>query len=766
MTTSRHNFGDERNLCQQNTKVIAPRFCFRCESRKNRLPDFYCGTIQPNIRILAIDVDSNVGSVLLLRDSLPPPSVVGPQGDSFCFCLMPVQARAFRDYVEVPVIPSMDGMLNDLRGLTDQRLLATLHDEVKRERHITLRVLLLLIVVEQRRLHIDRYSSLFAYCTDQLKYSGSAAGRRIAGARCLRDYPRAWPMLFDGRLNLTTLCIIARVITPENADELLDRSAGGTQRQVEDLAAQYGGPKPVRDRIKPVRSLGRSPRPVSQHAQEPVDSQASGEAASQAGSEAGTGSGTGSTAASQESAGFWARGGLQTQEDVGANQSPEFRSGSYAESAAASRSQAQFGSGAGAPLETAASSGAGVRREATAGSASGGSGSTSGAGVSSETATGFRAGAPNSGDTSSDSSARSSSSQSQYGGASSTGSFRAQNADEPLTYEIIFRADAAFVEKLRRLQALLSTDPNPPLAPIFNRAIELALDRYDPERRQARRELRRTRRAARTSDSAVTPDPPYTAFDGAEINSEKSTERISDHKSREKSAVGNDRNTMANNDQNTDRNNDKSQDKDPGKNPGKNKERKNKDNSGKSCEKLSAGSNDQNTARSNDQNNARSNEQNNARSNAQNNEQNNEQNNDAISGKNERTHSVPSRTPLPRRAGMTPRPKIPQWLRDQVVVRDGHRCTHIGSDGRCPAVTELEIDHLCPHSQGGSDHIDNLRTLCRAHNQRAAEIVFGVAFMRRCRGESPTSPEMNPSIERAVDAAEFEAPAQMESVPV
>ena len=214
------------------------------------------------------------------------------------------------------MIPSMDGMLNDLRRLTDERLLASLHDEVKRERYITLRVLLLLIVVEQRRLHIDRYSSLFAYCTDQLKYSSSAAGRRIAGARCLRDYPRAWPMLFDGRLNLTTLCIIARVVTPENANELLDRAAGGTQRQVEDLAAQYGGPKPVRDRIKPVRSLARSPRPASQHPQ------ASGGGASQAGSEAGTGSGAGSAAASR-STGSPPRGRVSSAWRVGWNAFPQ-----------------------------------------------------------------------------------------------------------------------------------------------------------------------------------------------------------------------------------------------------------------------------------------------------------------------------------------------------------------------------------------------------------------------------------------------------------
>ena len=157
----------------------------------------------------------------------------------------------------------MEGVMNECRRLADETLIAVLKREVERERHVTLKVLLLLIVVESRKLHVDRYSSLFAYCTDQLRYSSSAAGRRIAAARCLRDYPSVWPMLFDGRLNLTTLCILSRGITPANADELLARASGASQRQVEELAAQFGGRKPVRDRIKPVRTLSRSPRQPS-----------------------------------------------------------------------------------------------------------------------------------------------------------------------------------------------------------------------------------------------------------------------------------------------------------------------------------------------------------------------------------------------------------------------------------------------------------------------------------------------------------------------
>jgi 5-methylcytosine-specific restriction endonuclease McrA len=375
--------------------------------------------------------------------------------------------------------------------------------------------------------------------------------------------------------------------------------------------------------------------------------------------------------------------------------------------------------------------------------------------VSSESAGGFEAGEANSGDTSPDSSAGLISGQSQYSGDSSTGKSGAQTADEPLTYEIIFRADAAFVEKLRRLQALLSTDPNPPLAPIFNRAIELALDRYDPERRQVRRELRRTRNAAQMSESAVTQDPGYSAFDGAEVDSEKAGEVIRDQRSSYRNIVGNNDESKG---QVTRRINDEQN--------GHNTERKNEENIGRRREALSHRSDDQNSAGNNGQNNAQINAQINARINARINAQINARKEDAIHGMKGGTSSVPYRETLPRRGGMTKRPKIPQRVRDQVLIRDGHRCTYIGTDGRCPAGTELEIDHICPHAQGGSDHIDNLRTLCRAHNQRAAEVVFGVEFVRRRRGESRSSLEMNPFIERAVGSAELEAMAQMESVPL
>ena len=49
----------------------------------------------------------------------------------------------------------------------------------------------------------------------------------------------------------------------------------------------------------------------------------------------------------------------------------------------------------------------------------------------------------------------------------------------------------------------------------------------------------------------------------------------------------------------------------------------------------------------------------------------------------------------------------------RVRERDGHACV------LCGAADNLEIDHIVPYRDGGSNELDNLRTLCRpCHGKR------------------------------------------------
>jgi 5-methylcytosine-specific restriction endonuclease McrA len=78
--------------------------------------------------------------------------------------------------------------------------------------------------------------------------------------------------------------------------------------------------------------------------------------------------------------------------------------------------------------------------------------------------------------------------------------------------------------------------------------------------------------------------------------------------------------------------------------------------------------------------------------------------------------------------------RIARATRRQVFERDGLRCTFVSPEGRgCDARAFLELDHVEPRALGGSDDSRNLRVRCRAHNQLAAERVFGRETVDRCR---------------------------------
>ncbi|AXK76425.1 HNH endonuclease [Mycolicibacterium neoaurum] len=64
------------------------------------------------------------------------------------------------------------------------------------------------------------------------------------------------------------------------------------------------------------------------------------------------------------------------------------------------------------------------------------------------------------------------------------------------------------------------------------------------------------------------------------------------------------------------------------------------------------------------------------------------------------------RYPVHRTSRTEEREPIRSDDRKYVYERDGFRCVW------CNAVERLTLDHVVPWSAGGSDHVDNLRTLC------------------------------------------------------
>ncbi len=100
-----------------------------------------------------------------------------------------------------------------------------------------------------------------------------------------------------------------------------------------------------------------------------------------------------------------------------------------------------------------------------------------------------------------------------------------------------------------------------------------------------------------------------------------------------------------------------------------------------------------------------------------------------------------------RKHGKVDRPRAPRGssngrhiaseVRRAVSERDGDRCAFVGTEGRrCEERFRLEYDHIVPVAQGGPSSIANVRLLCRAHNQYAAECELGSEFMRNQRAHA------------------------------
>jgi hypothetical protein len=97
-----------------------------------------------------------------------------------------------------------------------------------------------------------------------------------------------------------------------------------------------------------------------------------------------------------------------------------------------------------------------------------------------------------------------------------------------------------------------------------------------------------------------------------------------------------------------------------------------------------------------------------------------------------------SETARPRSQGGTAHGRhIPAAIRRAVVARDGGRCTFVSARGkRCDETSRLEYDHEVPVALGGETTVANLRLRCRAHNQYAAECVYGAGFMAEKRQQT------------------------------
>jgi len=142
---------------------------------------------------------------------------------------------------------------NSLEKLTDNELIDKLLALHLKEHLGTLEVLACLAEVDDRKLFVEHgCPSMFSHCVSKLRYSESAANRRIRCARVIRAYPDTLDYLKRKDINLSTLSLVASIFTEENYEEILQKIFRKSQREVEMVVAEYRPRKQVRERIKPV----------------------------------------------------------------------------------------------------------------------------------------------------------------------------------------------------------------------------------------------------------------------------------------------------------------------------------------------------------------------------------------------------------------------------------------------------------------------------------------------------------------------------------
>jgi hypothetical protein len=123
---------------------------------------------------------------------------------------------------------------------TESRTFADRLAELLRdEQHAMADFLVALAEFDQRRGWILLgHASLFAFLNQRLALSKAAAFFRMKAAELIQRHPAVIEPLRDGRLCLTTVASLARVLTPENEAEVLPRFFHRSKQEAKAIAAE------------------------------------------------------------------------------------------------------------------------------------------------------------------------------------------------------------------------------------------------------------------------------------------------------------------------------------------------------------------------------------------------------------------------------------------------------------------------------------------------------------------------------------------------
>ncbi len=130
------------------------------------------------------------------------------------------------------------------KDLSNEAVLAKLDDLVTDDRNTTAKMIEMLIIVEERRLHLElAYASMFDFCRRKLGLSEGSATRRLTAARLVKRFPRLLDAIEAGRIHLSSLVQLRDLLTEDNVADLVAAVSGKSKREVLELVARLA-PKP------------------------------------------------------------------------------------------------------------------------------------------------------------------------------------------------------------------------------------------------------------------------------------------------------------------------------------------------------------------------------------------------------------------------------------------------------------------------------------------------------------------------------------------
>ncbi len=154
---------------------------------------------------------------------------------------------------------------------TARDLTVRLADLLRRERSALAEFILALADFDRRRAWLELgHSSLFTFLHRELGLSKGAAFYRKTAAELVQKFPEMIEPLRDGRLCLTSVVELSKVMTPENRGDVLPRFFHASKQEAKAVAAELKPAEaaPHRTMVTAVRPLAAPPAAVPTRTEE------------------------------------------------------------------------------------------------------------------------------------------------------------------------------------------------------------------------------------------------------------------------------------------------------------------------------------------------------------------------------------------------------------------------------------------------------------------------------------------------------------------